>query len=99
MLTAIAGTLLVLVPLLWRRRFGDGPMLLAAALLATSPLLVYYSRMFIHESLLVLFGMLALVSLTRAPRYGIPGLFVGLMFATKESFAISMHRMDRGPPC
>jgi uncharacterized protein (TIGR03663 family) len=89
-LTAIAGSLLILVPLLWRRRFGDGPMLLAAALLATSPLLVYYSRMFIHESLLVLFGMLALVSLTRAPRYGVSGVFVGLMFATKESFAISM---------
>ena len=89
-LTAFAGTLLVFVPLLWRRRYGDAPMLLAAALFATSPLLIYYSRMFIHESLLVLFGMLALVSLTRAPRYGIPGVFVGLMFATKESFAISM---------
>jgi predicted membrane-bound mannosyltransferase len=46
--------------------------------------------MYIHESLLVLFGMLALVSLTRAPRYGIAGLLIGLMFATKESFAISM---------
>lgn len=89
-LTATAGSLLVLVPLWWRRRFGDGPMLLAAALFATSPLLVYYSRMFIHESLLVLFGMLALVSLTKAPRYGIPGILIGLMFATKESFAITM---------
>jgi uncharacterized protein (TIGR03663 family) len=89
-LPAIAGTLLLLVPLLWRRRYGDGPMLLASALLATSPLLVYYSRMFIHESLLVLFGMLALVVLTRKPRWGIPGIFIGLMFATKESFAISL---------
>ncbi|MBJ7257750.1 MAG: phospholipid carrier-dependent glycosyltransferase, partial [Akkermansiaceae bacterium] len=62
-LTAISGCLLILVPLLWRKRFGDVPMLLTAALFATSPLLVYYSRMFIHESLLVLFGMLALVSL------------------------------------
>jgi uncharacterized protein (TIGR03663 family) len=44
LLTAIAGSLLLLVPLLWRRRFGDAPPLLAAALLATSPLLVYYSR-------------------------------------------------------
>ncbi|MCX6866736.1 MAG: TIGR03663 family protein [Verrucomicrobia bacterium] len=89
-LPAIAGTLLLLVPLRWRRRYGDGPMLLASALLATSPLLVYYSRMFIHESLLVLFGMLALVVLTRQPRWGIPGIFIGLMFATKESFAISL---------
>jgi uncharacterized protein (TIGR03663 family) len=90
LLTAAAGTLLLLVPLLWRRRFGDGPMLLAAALLATSPLLVYYSRMYIHESLLVLFGLLALRSLTSAPRFGLPGLWIGLMFATKESFAISI---------
>ncbi|MEI8037617.1 MAG: flippase activity-associated protein Agl23 [Verrucomicrobiota bacterium] len=89
-LPAIAGSLLVLVPLLWRRRCGDGPMLLAAAALATSPLLVYYSRMFIHESLLVLFGMLALMALARKPRWGIPGLLLGLMFATKESFAFSV---------
>ena len=90
LLPAIAGCLLLLVPLLWRKYSGDAPMLLAAALLATSPLLVYYSRMYIHESLLVLFGMLALVTLLRFPRYGIPGLMIGLMFATKESFAISM---------
>lgn len=89
-LPAIAGVLLVLLPLLWRRRFGDGPMLAAAAFLATSPLLVYYSRMFIHESLLVLFGMAALVSLTTRPRWGVPGLLIGLMFAAKESFVISL---------
>lgn len=89
-LPAIAGTLVVLLPLLWRRRHGDGPMLLAAAFLATSPLLVYYSRMFIHESLLVLFGLLAMMALTRKPRWGIPGLLLGLMFATRETFAISV---------
>ena len=87
---AVAGSLLLLTPLWWRRRFGDGPALLAAAFLATSPLLVYYSRTFIHESLLLLFGMLALISLTEKPRWGIPGVFIGLMFAAKESFAISL---------
>ncbi len=89
-LTAIAGTLLLLVPLLWRRRFGDAPILLAASLLATSPLLVYYSRMFIHESLIVLFGMMALALITRSPKWILAGICVGSMFATKESFAISM---------
>lgn len=89
-LTAVAGSLVLLVPLLWRRRFGDAPVLLAAALLATSPLLVYYSRMFIHESLLVLFGMLTLVLLTHRPIAGLTGLMMALMFATKESFAISI---------
>jgi len=89
--TAIVGTLLVLVPLLWRRRFGDIPMLASAALLATSPLLVYYSRMYIHEMLLTLCGVAALVLLLcEKPRYVLAGIFVGLMFATKESFAITM---------
>lgn len=89
-ITAIAGSLLLLIPIFWRKLYGDAPMLLASALIATSPLLVYYSRMFIHESLLVLFGMLFLIALTRFPRHGIPGILIGLMFATKESFAISV---------
>lgn len=89
-LPALAGICLVLVPLLGRRRWGDAPMLLAAALLATSPLLVYYSRMFIHEPLLVLFGALAILSLVSKQRYGITGILVGLMFSTKESFVISI---------
>jgi uncharacterized protein (TIGR03663 family) len=89
-LPAIAGSLLLFVPLLWRRRFGDAPMMLAAASMAVSPLLVYYSRMFIHESLLVLFGMLALFVFAGRPRPLIAGILLGLMFATKESFAISI---------
>jgi uncharacterized protein (TIGR03663 family) len=88
--TAVAGCLLLVIPLFWRRRLGDVPVLLVAALLATSPLLVYYSRMFIHESLLVLFGMMTLVLLTQRPVAGLTGLMMALMFATKESFAISI---------
>jgi len=90
LLPAMAGLLLVLLPLAWRRRWGDAPMLLAAALLATSPLLVYYSRMYIHESLVGLFGIMALMAVLTKPKWGIPGVFIGLMFATKESFVISM---------
>ncbi len=87
---ALAGTLLLLVPLIGRRRFGDPAMCLAAAFLACSPLLVYYSRMFIHESLLVLFGMAVPFFLWKKSRWWIAGLLVGLMFATKETFAISV---------
>ncbi|MEI6604972.1 MAG: flippase activity-associated protein Agl23 [Verrucomicrobiota bacterium] len=86
---AIAGCLLVLLPLAWRRRWGDAPMLLAAALLATSPLLVYYSRMFIHESLFGLLGMLTLMVALTKPKWGLPGVCLGLMFATRETFVIS----------
>jgi len=87
---ALAGSLLILLPLMWRRRHGDLVALLAALLLATSPLLVYYSRMFIHESLLVLFGMAALTCVAISPKWGLPGLMLGLMFAAKESFVISV---------
>ena len=87
---AIAGSLMVLLPLLGRRRFGNAPMLLAAALLATSPLLAYYSRMFIHETLLALCGVALLLVPPRAARFGVHGFLLGLMFAAKETFAISV---------
>lgn len=88
--TAVAGCMVVLIPLLWRRFSGDGVSLLAGALLSTSSLLSYFSRMFIHESLLVVTGMAALGVVIYRPRWGLPGLLVALMFAAKESFAISM---------
>lgn len=88
--TSITGLLLVMLPLLARRRFGDAPMLVAALFLATSPLLVYFSRMYIHEMLLALFGGLALWQATGTRMRWLAGLWVGLMFATKETFAISM---------
>jgi uncharacterized protein (TIGR03663 family) len=91
-----AGLLTVFTPLVWRRTIGPLGALGAGALLATSPLLVYYNRMYIHESWLVLFGMLALASVYRLIHQPslrtslLAGLFIGLMFATKETFAISV---------
>lgn len=91
---AVAGVLAALAPWLGRRRWGHGPMLLAAASLAVSPLLVYYSRMFIHEMLLVLFGLLTLAALAWDRRgrsaFLLGGLWTGFMFATKETFVISL---------
>ncbi|MEZ7843585.1 MAG: TIGR03663 family protein [Opitutales bacterium] len=94
--TVIAGLLVVFTPLLWRRSIGSWGALAAAALLASSPLMVYYNRMYIHESLLTLFAMLAcaaVLRLTEQPSKRIAiasGLCIGLMFATKETFAISI---------
>jgi uncharacterized protein (TIGR03663 family) len=87
---AVVGVLVVILPWFCRRRFGQYPCLVAAGFLATSPLLVYYSRMYIHELLLVFCGIAALVSVVVKPKWGLPGVFIGLMFAAKESFAISL---------
>lgn len=90
MVTASAGVLLIFIPLMWRRSMGDAGALAAAALMAVSPLLVYFSRMFIHESLLVLCGATLMGLCMAFPRWGLPGVLLGLMFAAKESFAISV---------
>lgn len=93
---ALAGLLMVLTPLLWSRHIGAVAALTAGAFIATSPLIVYYSRMFIHESLLALLGMVAIAIIYRLihqPNRTLAitgGIVIGLMFATKETFAISM---------
>ncbi len=93
---ALTGILLVLTPLLWQRKIGAPAALTTAALLATSPLFVYYNRMYIHESLLLLLAMLtlpAVFKLVEKPHWRtatLTGLGMGLMFATKETFAISI---------
>ena len=92
----LAGLLTVLTPLLWLKSIGPRAALAAAALLACSPLLVYYNRMYIHESWLTLFGILtaaAIFYLIQNPsrnRALLAGLAAGLMFATKETVAISL---------
>ena len=92
----IAGMLLVMVPLLWTRRIGPWGALATGLLIACSPILVYYNRMYIHESMLALLTMLGLLTLLRwmeQPTQGramLTGTMVGLMAATKETFVISL---------
>lgn len=92
---AVCGFLVVFCPLLFRRSLGPGGALLAGALLATSPLLAYYSRVFIHEPVLAAAAVACLASLAWWLRTGSllaalsGGLALGLMAATKETFVIS----------
>ncbi len=91
---ALCGALTVLLAtgfMPWISRLGA---LAAAALIATSPLLVYYSRMFIHETL---FGLLALGTLLALFHYMEKpgrrravwiGLTAGLLMAPRETFVI-----------
>ncbi len=93
---AIFGSALLFLPLLLYSRFGFSVAILSASLLATSPLLVYFSRMFTHEIQLTFFGLLCVILLIQlTPQrklsyYMLIGLTLGFMFAAKETFAISV---------
>jgi uncharacterized protein (TIGR03663 family) len=91
----VFGTLLVLMTLLLVR--GLGPAAVTAALLAAlSPAMVFYSRYYIQEMLLVCFtfGVIACgyrYLHTRALPWALAtGGFVGLMHATKETCIIAL---------
>lgn len=88
---ALIGIVLCFAPLLLRRQMGWRPALLACALLATSPTLVYYARYAIHETLLVALGLLVAACMLRwADRGSSAWLIAGTaaiaaMIATKET--------------
>ncbi|MFC1760878.1 flippase activity-associated protein Agl23 [Planctomycetota bacterium] len=91
----LCGLGLVLLPLLMGRGIGARAALLAVAFTALSPALVFYSRYYIQETLLVFFTGLLLGSLWRylqCPHVGwivLAGLSCGLMHATKETAIIN----------
>jgi uncharacterized protein (TIGR03663 family) len=93
-----------LVVLVWLLRdgLGRGGTLAAAALTAISPALVFYSRDYIHETLLGFFTMLTLAGGWRfAQGRGVgwailAGAGLGLMYATKETFVFSVAAMATG---
>lgn len=92
--TAVAGFLTVAACLFFPARWSFT--LAAAALIATSPLLVYYSRMFIHEPLFVFTGALSLLAIAKFCEKqhwlwaGLAGIAIGLMAATRETVAIAL---------
>lgn len=95
-LPALAGLLTLMLLLFWRKVLGDGAVIWAMFFSATSPLLVTYSRTYIHEMILAFVALLTL-SLwwifceKRSWFWFLPlGLGVGLMFSTKETFVISI---------
>jgi uncharacterized protein (TIGR03663 family) len=86
------GTILLLLALL--PGIGRTAVVIAAALMAVSPPLTYYSRFYIQESLLLFFALGFLVSagryaLSAGPRHALwAGAFAGLALATKETAVI-----------
>jgi uncharacterized protein (TIGR03663 family) len=87
--------LILLIPLL-ADGIGKTACVSAALLTAVSPAFVFYSRDYIHEMLLVFFTFLAIASgwrywRTRKAAWALlSGAAVGLMWATKETFIITL---------
>ena len=93
------GVGLILLLLLLADGLGRPAVAWAALFVAVSPAMVFYSRYFIHEMLLVFFTALTLGAAwrygqTRSARWAVvAGAGLGLMFTTKETFVISLAAM------
>lgn len=85
------GMLLLLGFLFLRKEIGDSAVLFGVLFMAISPVFVFYSRYYIQEMLFVCFSFYALIGLLKFLTAGktiwavITGLFIGLLFATKET--------------
>lgn len=92
----VFGVGLILLLLLFTDGLGRPALAWAAIFLAVSPAMVFYSRYFIHEMLLVFFTALTLgagwrYAQTRSARWAVTaGVGLGLMFTTKETFVITL---------
>ena len=92
---ALFGIATVAVLLALRKQVGDIGALAAAALVAVSPAAVYFSRDFIHETLLVFFTLAVPMAVLRyrdtlkPTDLMLASAAAALMFATKETAVIS----------
>jgi len=93
------GVLIVLLLLLMFDGLGPRTIICAAVLTAISPAMVFYSRYYIQEMLLVCFSFGVITCgwrYTQSKKIGwvlLTGLFLGLMYATKETCIISFGSM------
>jgi len=89
------GAILILLLSLIRDGVGKRAMLVSGILAALSPAMVYYSRYYIQETLLIFFtlGMIACgwrYVVSRGSLWAcLTGLFAGMMFVTKETCVIA----------
>lgn len=96
LVAVVAGVALILLVAMLRDALGAPATAVAAGLLALSPAMVFYSRYYIHEMLLVAFSLLLLASLWRYARSRTSGwalasgVSLGLMHATKETFVLTL---------
>jgi uncharacterized protein (TIGR03663 family) len=103
--TVAFGVALIFLLLLLRRDFGCAEVFWAALFTAISPAMVFYSRYYIHEMLLVFFSALAFIAAWRyaaGRRLGwclLAGASLGLMYASKETFVFAVISMVLAVGC
>ncbi len=95
LVVAVAGCLVFLSPLLFRRWLGNTATLVAVGLLATSPLHAYYSRFLAHDEIAILFATLTLYGFLRYREekvnrraltwIGVSAVCAGITFAIKAT--------------
>jgi uncharacterized protein (TIGR03663 family) len=99
------GAALIVLLLLLTPDFGRAETLWASVFVALSPAMVFYSRYYIHEMLLVFFTALAAMAWWRhgkSGRFGwcaLAGAALGLMWATKETFVFAVLSMALAAAC
>ena len=95
----VFGLGLILLLLLLAPYFGRAETLWAAAFIAISPAMVFYSRYYIHEMLLVFCTAWSFICFWRCANSGraawavAGGIGLGLMCATKETFVFALAAM------
>jgi uncharacterized protein (TIGR03663 family) len=99
---ALFGVGIVLLLLLLKDGFSRSAIVFSGIFVAVSPLMVFYSRFYIQETLLVFFLLGAIAASWRyqADRTwgwaAATGLFIGLMYATKETCVIAFGALFAG---
>lgn len=99
LLPALCGAAMILLFALWRNVLGSPAVTWAAIFTAIAPIQLYYSRYFIQEPLLALFGLAFITFAVRylfAPHAGwalAAGISAGLMHATKQTSVLMFAAM------
>jgi uncharacterized protein (TIGR03663 family) len=99
MIPAIFGTCLILLLHLLKSYLHKKTLILSAILLTVSPALVFYSRYYIQEILLVfftcgfIFSLIRLLESRKTLWAIVSGIFLGMMHASKETWIISVTVM------
>jgi uncharacterized protein (TIGR03663 family) len=104
-ITVAFGVALILLLLFFTRALARPAVLWAALFTALSPAMVFYSRYYIHEMLLVFFTALVILAVWRYTETKkitwaiLSGAGVGIMYATKETFVFAILSMIAAAGC